>query len=166
MILATSHLVDLGYSMAGPASVDLTLGEHFWGPKDSINPSTIVDIGEPANPSMYHESLGTVYLPPGGFCLGHTEEYVRIPIKHVGRVDGRSSCGRHGVSVHATAGFIDPGFEGQITLEIINHNRWTVKLTPGLRICQMSIHTLEGCATGYTEGYQWQVGATLSKGLR
>src|SRR5690606_6507447 len=81
-------------------------------------------------------------LHPGEFALGSTMERVRIPNDLVARVEGRSSFGRLAVVVHATAGFIDPGFEGQITLELSNLGRCAVLLYPGTRISQIVLQTM------------------------
>jgi dCTP deaminase len=83
---------------------------------------------------------------PGEFALGTTEERVKMPADLVGVVDGRSSIGRLAVVVHATAGFIDPGFEGQITLELSNIGSIPVKLYPGMRIAQISLHEMSSPA--------------------
>jgi len=82
-------------------------------------------------------------LPPGGFVLGHTEEYFRLPAHLCARVDGKSSVGRRGLAVHVTAGFIDPGFNGQITLELKNHSQvHCFILVPGMMIAQVTFHRL------------------------
>ena len=76
-------------------------------------------------------------LPSHGFALGTTDEVVGLP-SHIGaQIDGRSSTGRCGITVHITAGWIDPGFEGQITLELANHNPYPVILRAGRSICQL-----------------------------
>jgi dCTP deaminase len=93
---------------------------------------------------------------------------VRIPNDLVGRVEGRSSIGRLAVVVHATAGFIDPGFEGQITLELSNLGRCAVKLYPGMRISQIVFHTMTSPSERpYGQGrgskYQGQSGPVTSR---
>jgi len=77
-------------------------------------------------------------VQPGEFALGVTQECVTVPPDLVARVEGRSSLGRLGIIVHSTAGFVDPGFSGTITLEISNLNRLPVALYPGMRICQVA----------------------------
>src|SRR5439155_22771728 len=77
-------------------------------------------------------------LHPGEFVLGTTLERVRIPADLVAKVEGRSSLGRLAVVVHATAGFVDPGFEGHITLELSNLGRAPVALPPGIRASQIA----------------------------
>jgi dCTP deaminase len=81
-------------------------------------------------------------VQPGEFVLGVTAETVKIPNNLVARVEGRSSLGRLGLLIHATAGFVDPGFEGTITLEIGNVNRMPIAIYPGQRICQLAFESM------------------------
>ena len=81
-------------------------------------------------------------MQPGEFVLGVTMERIKLPNHLVARVEGRSSLGRLGIIIHSTAGFIDPGFEGTITLEITNINRMPVALYPGMRIGQIAFETM------------------------
>ena len=81
-------------------------------------------------------------LHPGEFVLGSTKEYVKIPDDLVGRLDGRSSLGRLGIVIHSTAGSVDPGFEGYLTLEIANISKIPVILWPGTRVCRLTFDTL------------------------
>src|SRR5574344_310353 len=73
----------------------------------------------------------TLILEPKVFALGSTMEYVKIPSKYVGRVEGKSSWGRLGLAVHITAGYIDPGFKGNITLEFYNFSHKTITIKRG-----------------------------------
>src|SRR3569833_775949 len=82
-------------------------------------------------------------IHPGEFCLGRTHEWVELPDDVVARIEGKSSLGRLGLIVHATAGFVDPGFEGTLTLEITNLTRVPIKLYPGLPITQLSFIELD-----------------------
>ena len=107
-------------------------------------------------------------LHPGEFALAHTAEFVKIPPDLVARVEGRSSLGRLAIVVHATAGFIDPGFEGTITLELSNLGRAAVKLYSGMRIGQLVFHTMTSPAErpygiGRGSKYQGQRGAVPSR---
>lgn len=77
------------------------------------------------------------------FILGSTIETVHIPNDLVGVIDGRSTWARRGLMVHITAGYIDPGFSGNITLEIVNLSGKTIHVTSGDRICQIRFHTLK-----------------------
>lgn len=78
-----------------------------------------------------------LYLHPGEFVLGSTLEYFRFPDNLAGRIEGRSSWGRLGLLVHATAGFVDPGYAGALTLELSNVGRLPIELKPGLRLAQV-----------------------------
>src|SRR5262245_6978822 len=144
-----------------PASVDLRLGREF-----SIYHPARVSCLDPREPSTISEAMDQVVvegersfvLHPGVFALGTTVERVRMPADLVGLVDGRSSIGRLAVVVHATAGLIDPGFEGQITLELSNIGSIPVKLYPGMRIAQIVLHTMTSPAAvpyGEARGSQY-----------
>src|SRR5204862_1388907 len=82
-------------------------------------------------------------IHPGEFCLGRTLEWVQLPGDVVARIEGKSSLGRLGLIVHATAGFIDPGWKGTLTLELNNLTRVPIKLYPGLLIAQLSFMGLD-----------------------
>jgi dCTP deaminase len=87
---------------------------------------------------------GTAFvLHPGEFVLGSTIERIGLPDDIVARVDGKSSLGRLGVLIHATAGFIDAGFNGQITLELSNVATLPIRLWPGMKIGQISFMRLD-----------------------
>lgn len=127
-----------------PSSVDLRLGDEFQVFK--VNKKTYIN---PKNDDM-DEYMETVYskndepfiIHPNEFALATTNEYVEIPSNLVARVEGRSSIGRLGVTMHVTAGFIDPGFKGKITLEISNIGSLPVALYPGQRVCQIVFETM------------------------
>ncbi|MFB6265730.1 MAG: dCTP deaminase, partial [Candidatus Nanohaloarchaea archaeon] len=115
-----------------------------------------------------HSPEEGVIIHPGEFILGSSLETVNVPDDLVARVEGRSSYGRLGIVVHATAGFVDPGFEGQITLEMQNLGNAPVRVYPEDRICQVVFETMTSEAeTPYGEKknakYQGQKGATGSK---
>ena len=97
----------------------------------------LIEISEPDQAFIVH---------PGEFVLGVTMERVRLGDDLVARVEGRSSLGRLGIIVHSTAGFIDAGFEGTITLEITNINRVPVALYPGMRVCQLAFEEMSSPA--------------------
>ncbi|NPA38520.1 MAG: dCTP deaminase [Candidatus Nanohaloarchaeota archaeon] len=138
----------------GPSSLDLRLGNKF-----RVFKHAHVDIIDPKN---YHDELireyeikngrikikehtyTTLYISdepfiihPGEFILASTYEKVKIPADITARLEGRSSLGRLGLLVHVTAGYIDPGFEGHITLELGNVGKLPLKLYPGMRVCQL-----------------------------
>jgi dCTP deaminase len=152
-----------------PASVDLRLDTRFV----LFRPSQVAAI-DPSNvPDDLHEEIEVrpgqpFVLHPGDFALANTIESVRIPNDLVARVEGRSSLGRLALLVHATAGFIDPGFEGQITLELSNLGRAPVLLHPGMRVSQIVIHEMKSPAErpyGAARGskYHGQMGPTATR---
>jgi dCTP deaminase len=107
-------------------------------------------------------------LHPGDFVLGTTHERVAIPDDLIAHVEGRSSLGRLAIVVHATAGLCDPGYQGQITLELSNLGRAPVSLSPGMRISQLTFTELKTPADrpyGAERGskYQGQSGPQASK---
>ncbi len=154
-----------------PASIDLRLSSTFVVYKLPHVPC--IDPREPASVEQYTDRIeiaeGEAFvLQPGEFALGSTHERVKVPDDLVARVEGRSSIGRLAVVVHATAGFIDPGFEGQITLELSNLGRCAVKLYPSMRISQIVFHTMTSPAErpyGAERGskYQGQGGPVPSR---
>ena len=154
-----------------PASVDLRLGGSF---RVFHNHRTsAIDLREPPT-NLTEEVTGEemFVIHPGEFVLGVTEEYVELPDDIVARIEGKSSLGRLGLIVHATAGFVDPGFKGTLTLEITNLTRVPIKLYPGLLIAQLSFMALDQAAErpyGSQElgsHYQGQVAATESRYMR
>lgn len=112
------------------------------------------------------------YLQPGEFLLASTVERIELPSDLVGRVEGKSSLGRLGVLIHVTAGYIDPGWRGTVTLEVHNVGPLAVTLRPGDKICQLSLlHMTSPAVRPYgSEGlgsrYQNQNGPTGAKGER
>lgn len=90
----------------------------------------------------YNLEKGILELEPGEFILGSTTEYVEIPDDLVATVDGKSSLGRLGITAHVTAGYIDAGFKGNITLEIANLSNESFYLKKGMKICQIRFTTL------------------------
>ena len=107
-----------------------------------------------------------VYLHPGDFWLASTVETVHIPTDLVAQVNGKSSHARRGLIIHQTAGFIDPGFKGQITLELSNASMCSIKLTASMKICQLVFTQMTSPAdrpygsAGLGSHYQGQKGPT------
>jgi dCTP deaminase len=128
-----------------PASVDLRLGAEFIvyrpGQISCLDPKAPETLSAAAERILVRDGEAFT-LHPGDFALGSTLETVSIPADLVGQVDGRSSIGRLAVVVHATAGLIDPGFSGQITLELSNIGRIAVRLYPGMRIAQIILQQM------------------------
>jgi dCTP deaminase len=156
--------------MVQPASIDLRLGDSFRVFHN--HRATAIDLRDP--PSNLTEEVvmpdGEAFvIHPGEFCLGRTLEWVQIPNDIVARIEGKSSLGRLGLIVHATAGFCDPGFEGTLTLELNNLTRVPIRLYPGLPIAQLSFMTLDRPAArpygspGLGSHYQGQRAATESR---
>ena len=108
-------------------------------------------------------------LHPGEFVLASTYEVITLPDDIAGRLEGKSSLGRLGLLTHSTAGFIDPGFSGHITLELSNVANLPVKLYPGMKIGQLCLIKLSSPAEHpygsalYGSRYQGQRGPTPSK---
>ena len=128
-----------------PSSVDMRLGDEFKVFKVIRKP--YIDPEDEEDIASYMESMivpeGEAFIiHPNEFALATTLEYVKVPDDLVARVEGRSSMGRLGVTMHVTAGFIDPGFEGRITLEISNIGAMPVALYPGQRVCQIVFETM------------------------
>lgn len=140
--------------MIQPASLDLRISDQIIDTKN-LDP---------------HPHTFTHYrLNPGVFALASTLETIHIPPHLAGRVEGKSSHGRRGLHIHATAGFIDPGFHGQITLELYNAGPDPIHITPGMPIAQLSLTTLTTPAArpygspGIGSHYQHQTGPTPSR---
>ena len=157
-------------SMVQPSSVDVRL-ERMFRLFDNhkyahIDPSVeqpdltrLVEV-DPEEPFVLH---------PGEFVLGATYEAVTLPDDVAARLEGKSSLGRLGLLTHSTAGFIDPGFSGQVTLELSNMATLPIKLWPGSKIGQLCFFRLSSAAEyGYgsqthQSRYQGQRGPTASR---
>lgn len=153
-----------------PASVDVRLGTEFRVMRNSR--ITHIDPFEPQTKLMDTVSVpeGEPFvLHPGEFALGHTLETVGCPDDIVGVVNGKSSLGRLGIQVHATAGFIDPGFKGTVVLELSNVSNLPILLRPGMKVAQLVFQKLDRPAErpyGHPDlksKYQGQSGAVASK---
>jgi dCTP deaminase len=157
-------------AMVQPASIDLRLGSSF----RVFHNHRIgaIDLADPPKNLTEHVVIddgGSFVIHPGEFVLGTTQEYVELPDDIVARIEGKSSLGRLGLIVHATAGFVDPGFKGTLTLEITNLTRVPIILWPGKPIAQLSFMTLDRPAErpyGHPDlgsHYHGQVEATESR---
>lgn len=129
-----------------PASVDVRLGREFLefdnGSIPYIDPKNQEDIDDYVTETIIPED-GEYVLHPTEFVLGTTIEKLELPTDLIGHVNGRSSLGRIAIVVHATAGVCDPGFRGQITLELSNLGTTPVVLTPNMRIAQITFTQLK-----------------------
>lgn len=144
-----------------PASYDVLLAQNILIPRSpkilSSNPDhRIVDLCEPMPDDVYmaidiEETDGWI-LYPGGFLLASTSEWVNIPTDIVGRIEGKSTRARQGVQIHS-AGYLDPGFRGNVTLELVSFFHRPVKLHAGMKIGQLSFDRL-GSAAQYPYGHE------------
>ena len=157
-------------AMVQPASVDLKLGTSFRVFHNHRLPA--IDLAQPPSGVTEHVQIdedASFVIHPGEFVLGTTVEWVELPDDIVARIEGKSSLGRLGLIVHATAGFVDPGFSGTLTLEITNLTRVPIVLWPGKPIAQLSFMTLDQAAErpyGHPDlgsHYHGQVEATESR---
>ena len=157
-------------SLIQPASIDVRLDRFF----RVFNNSRYTHI----DPSVQQDDLTTLVEPdgdepfvlhPGEFVLGSTLEVVTLPDDLAARVEGKSSLGRLGLLTHATAGFVDPGFSGHVTLELANVATLPIKLYPGMKIGQLCFFRLSSPAehpygsAKYGSRYQGQRGPTPSR---
>lgn len=141
-----------------PASIDLRLGGELRG--------QIADgVVNVADASTYPESVPVdgMTIQPGESLLAGTVETLRIPKKMCGVIYGRSSIGRLGLFVH-NAGFVDSGFEGNITLELFNSSGYPIELKENMRICQLVLHQhWTPPTTGYAESGKYQDQETITE---
>ena len=148
-----------------PASVDVHLADELL----SFDSCGLQYIDPEKQPGEQMRRMSDVLsLPAGAFILGSTVERFKLGESILGRVEGKSSLGRLGLAVHITAGFIDPGFEGNITLEIVNHSPLPIILRPGMAIAQIAFSRLSSpvlrpYGSGRGSKYQGQTGVTASR---
>ncbi len=135
----------LGENAIQPASVDLRLGNSFWIFPAGEEP---LDLFKPLIEGVDRQAViaEEFILQPNTFVLATTNEHVTMPNDLVARIEGKSSLGRLGLFVHITAGFIDPGFSGTITLELLNVSGRALLLRAGMKIAQLSLQELSSPA--------------------
>ncbi len=142
-----------------PASVDIRLGHTFSVVEDSS--TGIIDLEHQI--SYKTITTDTYLLLPNQFVLATTMEFFQLPNDLTAFVEGRSSLGRMGLFIQ-NAGWVDPGFHGEITLELYNANRCAIELKAGRRVGQLVFAKMdEAAAHAYAGKYQGQRGATGSK---
>ena len=142
-----------------PASVDIRLGNTFSVIEDS--PSGVITMDQEITYKTIQSD--TYVLLPGQFILATTMEYFVLPDDLTAFVEGRSSLGRMGLFIQ-NAGWVDPGFEGEITLELFNANRCAIKLQSGRRVGQLVFARMDTPALHpYRGKYQGHKGATGSR---
>lgn len=160
----------LDWEAVQPASVDLRLDRVFRIFRSSARP--FVDVREPVEDitELVEIADGEPFIiQPASFCLGSTMETISLPDDIVARVDGKSSLGRLGLLVHATAGYVDPGWRGCLTLELSNQSQMPIALYCGMRIAQVSFYSLSTPvdrpygSPGLGSKYQDQTGPTPSR---
>jgi dCTP deaminase len=157
-------------TMVQPSSIDVRLDRYFRVFENHRYPHI--------DPAEHQEELTRLVEPdgdepfilhPGEFVLGSTYEVVTLPDDLAARLEGKSSLGRLGLLTHSTAGFIDPGFSGHVTLELSNVATLPIKLWPGMKIGQVCVFRLSSPAefpygsAQYGSRYQDQRGPTPSR---
>jgi dCTP deaminase len=142
-----------------PASIDLRLGRNFL----KIDENTLEGLSLDSELPYVKIEKDEIVIPPHSFLLATTVEFIRIPANVTAFVEGRSSIGRMGLFIQ-NAGWVDPGFEGNITLELFNANRLPLKLASGRRICQIVFAFMDKATrTPYAGKYQGQRGTVGSR---
>ncbi|MDM5284978.1 dCTP deaminase [Peribacillus frigoritolerans] len=145
----------LKQSQLQSASIDLRIGNHFLTIDEYSTPLISLD-----KPAAYKEIYKDhIIIPPQAFVIGTTIEVIKLPNNMSAFVEGRSSIGRLGLFIQ-NAGWVDPGFEGHITLELYNANRVPIELKAGRRICQLVLAALDQETTPYIGKYYGQNKAT------
>ncbi len=153
-----------------PASVDLHLDETL--PIFNNSNAPYIDLKKELpdlNTKVQIQGDEPFILHPGEFVLGSTLEKITIPNTMVARIEGKSSLGRLGLLIHSTAGFVDPGFDGNLTLELANVSRLPITLYYGMRIGQISFQKMNSAAEKpygspeLSSRYQGQIDPTESR---
>ena len=151
-------------SLLQPSSVDLRVAPDFRVFHN--NRRTFIDVTAPNDDLTEVVTIAegeAFILHPGEFVLGSTAERVALPDDLVARLEGKSSLGRLGLLIHSTAGYVDPGFNGTITLELSNVARLPISIVPGMPIGQISfLQMTTPVENPYRGKYQGQSGPTAS----
>lgn len=131
-----------------PASVDLRLNRYFRHFRSRFAPQPVDPlVGDTYSAISELVEADDFVIGPSEFILCSTMELVTLGPRHGARLEGKSSIGRLGISIHVTAGFIDPGFCGHPTLEVVNFLNRPIKLTAGMLICQLAVFRLGSPST-------------------
>ena len=159
--------------MVQPSSVDVRLDRYFRLFDNHKYPFIDPALDQPDLTRLVEVAPHEPFiLHPGEFALGSTFEQVTLPDDIAARLEGKSSLGRLGLLTHSTAGFIDPGFSGHVTLELSNVATLPIKLWPGMKVGQLCLFRLESPAEHpygsavYGSRYQGQRGPTASRSWR
>ena len=166
-------LEPLEIGLLQPSSIDVRLDRFFRlfdnhkyafiDPAEQQDELTRLIEVDPTEPFILH---------PGEFVLGSTYEFVTLPDDVAARLEGKSSLGRLGLLTHSTAGFVDPGFKGHVTLELSNVATLPIKLWPGMKIGQLCFFKLTSPSEHpygsekYSSRYQGQRGPTASRSYK
>lgn len=157
-------------SMVQPSSVDVRLDRYFRLFDNHKYPVIDPSQDQPELTRLVELPAGESFvLHPGEFVLGSTLESVTLADDLAARVEGKSSLGRLGLLTHATAGFVDPGFSGHVTLELSNVATLPIMLHPGMKVGQLCFFRLSSPAehpygsASYGSHYQGQRGPTASR---
>ena len=160
-------------AMVQPSSVDVRLDRYFRVFENHKYPHIDPAQEQPDLTRMVEPDAEEPFiLHPGEFVLGSTYEMVSLPDDVAARLEGKSSLGRLGLLTHSTAGFIDPGFSGHVTLELANVANLPIKLWPGMKIGQLCFFRLSSPAEHpygserYGSRYQGQRGPTASRSFQ
>ncbi len=153
-----------------PSSIDVRLDRFFRVFENHKYPHIDPSVEQPDLTRLVETNGEDAFvLHPGEFVLASTYEVVSLPDDIASRLEGKSSLGRLGLLTHSTAGFIDPGFSGHVTLELSNVATLPIKLYPGMKIGQLCMFRLSSPAehpygsAGYGSRYQGQRGPTPSR---
>lgn len=136
-----------------PCSIDLRLSEVFWVPKKNFIKNVPIDLRKSSLSKMVSDYCwerktlsedACITLKPREMVLGRTYEKFTIPSDLAGAIEGRSSFARLGLMIHCTGDFINPGYRGQMTLQLVNLSPFTIKIFPYIPICQLKLVKLTG----------------------
>jgi dCTP deaminase len=158
-------------SQLGPSSLDVRLGTDVQVTTISALSEINLEASQQELSKQKREYLRPVrigpndsfVLHPGEFMLATTVEYFRFPADLAGRLEGRSSLGRLGLQVHATAGFVDPGFRGTLTFELINSGSLPIRIPPGFRLGQLCFFPVRSVQVPYEGKYVGSIGVEPSR---
>jgi dCTP deaminase len=156
-------------SLLQPSSVDVRVDRYFRVFRNNLYPFIDVKAEQDGLTELVEIGEEPFVLHPGEFVLGSTLERVRLPDDLVARLEGKSSLGRLGLLIHSTAGFIDPGWDGNVTLELSNVANLPITIYHGMKIGQISFMQLSEPAehpyggSGLGSKYQGQRGPTPSR---
>ncbi|WP_369375729.1 dCTP deaminase [Promicromonospora sp. Populi] len=160
-------------SMLQPSSIDVRLDKFFRLFDNHKYPFIDPAVDQPELTRLVEADNNEAFvLHPGEFVLGSTYEAVTLPDDVAARLEGKSSLGRLGLLTHSTAGFIDPGFSGHVTLELSNVATLPIKLWPGMKIGQLCFFRLSSASEHpygsdlYGSRYQGQRGPTASRSAK